>query len=171
MVSLEICAELPNPRYSRVPMDARSVAKAADVKQGTLNAWIARGLIPGVKVGASGKRRNIDFPTAVRIAVFAQLTRHGVAPDRASQIAADLPQNRTQSGWLFIPQQDWRDEWGGPGMACTHMMELAQLPDHLRTLHSLPEFFVMVDVGRLAERVRQAELEWEQSRRGNQADG
>ena len=148
-------------------MDSRTAARAAGVKMGTLNAWIARGWIPGVTVGLSGKRRNIDFETAVRVAVFAQLTKHRVDPDRASQIAADLPGERTQSGWLFVPPQDWRDEWGGPGMACTHMMEIAQLPGLLRTLHSPPEFFVMVDVGQLAARVRAAEQEWKESRGAN----
>jgi hypothetical protein len=34
-----------------------------------------------------------------------------------------------------------------------------------------PSVYVVIDVGQLAERVRHAEREWEQSRRGNQADG
>ena len=171
MLLLEHRADLPNPRYSRVLMDSRTAARAAGVKMGTLNAWFARGWIPGVTVGLSGKRRNIDFETAVRVAVFAQLTKHRVDPDRASQVAADLPRERTQSGWLFVPPQDWREQWGAPGMACTHMMDLAQLHELLRSFHSPPEFFVMIDIGQIAERVRRAEALWQETRSGKQSDG
>ena len=73
MLLLETSAELTNPRYSRVPMDARTVARAAGIKLNTLNAWISRGLITWVTVGTSGKRRDFDFDTAVRIAIFAEL--------------------------------------------------------------------------------------------------
>src|SRR5262249_12289417 len=132
----------------------------------TLGQWIARGLIPGVRVGASGKRRDFDFPTAVRVAVFALLTKNRVDPQRASFIAQDLPHDRTQSGWLFVPAQDRRDVGGGPGMACTHIPELTQLPSLLQQLNPPPRFFVMIDIAQLAERVRQAERDWLQTRGG-----
>jgi len=69
------------------------------------------------------------------------------------------------------PPQDWREQWGAPGMACTHMMELAQLHELLRSFHSPPEFFVMIDIGQIAERVRRAEALWQETRSGKQSDG
>ena len=102
----------------------------------------------------------------MRVAVFAQLTKNRVDPQRASFIAQDLPHDRTQSGWLFVPAQDWREAGGGPGMACTHIPELTQLPSLLQRLTPPPKFFVMIDIAQLAERVRQAERDWLQTRGG-----
>ena len=83
MVFSESDATSENARYPS-GMDARTVARIAKVKIGTLNAWVQRGLIPGMTIGPSGRRRNIDVETATAISVFAQLVNFGVSPDIAS---------------------------------------------------------------------------------------
>src|SRR5262249_37529068 len=102
MLLLETSAELANARYSRVPMDARTVARVAGIKLTTLNAWISRGLITWVPVGTSGKRRDFDFDTALRIAIFADLVRFNAPPDYAARSTASLSETMIQTGWLYV---------------------------------------------------------------------
>ena len=161
MLLLETSAELTNPRYSLVLMDSRSVAKAADVNMATLGQWIARGLIPGVTVGPSGRRRDFGFETAVRVAIFARLTRERVDPARASAVVANMSDEHTQSGWLLIPPQT-----PPPAFVCVHFTDVDELiaAFSFHATSPLPEFFVIVDVAQVAERVRKVELEWLASR-------
>ena len=148
-------------------MDSRSVAKAAHIRMATLGQWIARGLIPGVTVGPSGRRRDFSFATAVRVAIVARLTKEGVDPVRASAVAAAMPDDHTRSGWLLIPPQEPPTDF-----VCVHFADVAELTtafaDH--ATNHLPEFVVIVDVAQLAGRVAAAEQEWEESRGAKKND-
>jgi hypothetical protein len=61
-------------------MDAQTVARVAGIKIGTLNSWVQRNLLRGMTIGASGRRRDIDFETALRILIIAELVRLGISP-------------------------------------------------------------------------------------------
>ena len=71
-------------------MDARTVTQIAGVKLGTLNSWAQQGLIPGMTIAVSGRRRNIDVPTATRIAVVSALVRLGFGAPAAANIVRQL---------------------------------------------------------------------------------
>ena len=170
MLLLETSAELTNPRYSRVPMDARTVARAAGIKLNTLNAWISRGLITWVTVGTSGKRRDFDFDTAVRIAIFAELVRRLAPLDYAELAAKGLSDTRIQAGWLYVIPAQQAGRWTiahffgeGPGERASDLIRLWEDSQHPQ---DAPTFFAAINVGKLAEHVRQAEQEWQQQSRG-----
>lgn len=175
MLLLETSAELTNPRYSRVPMDARTVARAAGIKLNTLNAWISRGLITWVTVGVSGKRRDFDFDTAVRIAIFAELVRLSAPPDYAARSTASLSETMTQTGWLYIipAQVEGR-------ITIAHFSPLEHASELIRRFEDAqdspvenaqdpanfsPASFSAINLAKVASRVRQVERNWERSRR------
>jgi hypothetical protein len=161
MVFAEIQPELPKARYFRGPMDARTVARIAGVKLGTLNAWIQRGLIPGMTIGTKGRPRNIDTATALRIAIFAELVRRLAPPDYAARVAATMSETELQAGWLYlIPGQADR-------MTIAHFSPLehpSELIRHFEDSEDPPTFFAAVNIGKLAAQVRLAEAEWQQRR-------
>jgi hypothetical protein len=159
MVFAEIQTELPKARYFHGAMDARTVARISGVKLGTLNAWIQRGLIPGMTIGTKGRPRNIDANTALRIAIFAELLRHLAPPDYAARVAATMSETEMQAGWLCII----------PGQADRITIAHFSPPEHPSELirqfedsEDPPTFFAAVNVGKLAERVRLAEAEWQE---------
>src|ERR1700731_3865227 len=69
-------------------MDARSLAETARVQVTTLNAWIHRGLVPGVSIGVRGHPRDFDIAAAVHVAVMTELVRLGIGAPGASAIAS-----------------------------------------------------------------------------------
>jgi hypothetical protein len=162
-------------------MDARTVAKAAGIKLNTLNAWISRGTITWVTVGTSGKRRNFDFDTALRVAVFAELVRHSAPPDYAATSTASLSETMIQVGWLYIiparVQGRITIAHFPPGEHASELIrrfEDAQNPpveDVQDPASFSPASFAAISLPKLAARVRAAELQWEQSRGGKQPDG
>ena len=152
--------------YLFCPMDARTVARIAGVKVGTLNSWVQRGLIPGMTIGASGRRRDIDTDTATRIAIFAGLLRANTSIDYAAAVVRTMPPGSTEAGWLYIPGTGVDPTQRTP---ISHRPSLDALTEHARNIEDQlkdpPVFYAALNVGRLAERVRAAELEWQQSRR------
>ena len=171
MLLLETSAELTNPRYSRVPMDARTVARVAGIKLNTLNAWISRGMVSWVTVGTSGKRRDFDFNTALRIAIFAGLIKHLAPPEYAARAAESLSETRIQAGWVcVIPAQ----VEGRLTIAHFSPDEQSELIDLIRLWgdsQEAPTYFDAINVGKLAARVRQAEAEWLARQQDKQPDG
>jgi hypothetical protein len=151
MVLPQIHVKPRNPAYF-LAMDARTVAEIARVKMGTLNQWIARGLIAGMEVRTSGKRRDFDLITAIRIAIFAEMMRLGVPPDLAA-IAIAGPVKL--DGWLlFFPQQPLP-----PGVAARlDVFYEATHEDILAQLASQPEppiSYAVISVAQLVERAGQ----------------
>jgi len=181
MLLPETRAELTNPRYSRVLMDARSVARAAGIKLNTLNAWISRQQVPWVTVGTSGKRRNFDFDTALRIAIFAELVRLSAPPDYAAKSVSSLSETMIQAGWLYIipAQVEGRVTIAHfppseRASALIRRFEDAQnspSEDPQDPASFSPSSFSAINLTSLAARFRAAELQWQQSRGGQHPDG
>ena len=162
----EIRAGSQKERYVFRPMDARTVARIAGVKLGTLNAWVQRGLIPGMTIGTSGRRRSIEISTAVRIAILAELVRFGVAADDAATFVAVMSEAATQGGWLYIPGPEEQHSDPAVRFIVSHHPSHEGIVEHLQNLPDPPAVYAAVNVGKLAERVRQAEVEWQENRRG-----
>src|SRR5256885_14711188 len=106
-------------------MDARAVAEAAGVGVGTLNVWVQRGLIPGMKTGASGRQRDFDLDTATYIAIVSELViRMGITARTASTITK--ARDPTKKKLLLFSDISVR-----PGTAANAAV-LADLNQHLR---------------------------------------
>jgi hypothetical protein len=159
-------------------MNARAVAKLVGAKIGTLNAWIARGYIRGLEVGTSGKRRDIDAQLALQIAIFAELTRFGVTPEEAALLVPrdqELPRlslpgvpmrarHGGRSDWLIVirPGTEVIPGYQLRGALTWRVASLADFENDEK--FSAPAAALVINIPQLAARVRQAELEWQQSR-------
>jgi hypothetical protein len=154
-------------------MDARTVARVARIGVATLNLWAQRGFIPGVEVGTRGRRRDFDLPTALKVVVIAELVRFGFgAPFAAFIIAKEGLHKR-----LLIGRTEQNEESDFPvetldtprrwatQLLCFHFSSDDQIPAQLEQFpYGPPAIYTVINVEKLEERVRQAELEWEQSR-------
>lgn len=156
----EIRTNPQNPRYFLGAMDARTVAKAAGIEVNSLNVWVHRDLIPGMPVGTQGRRRDFDLNTAIGVAIIAELVRFGLSVKQAACFATwEKPPAPFSRRLLVIP------EWvkGGPLAIGYPSNEL--LFDTIRSLpHMLgepPSIYCVIDVECLAQRMKQAEEEWE----------
>jgi hypothetical protein len=174
MVFTETQAELPKARYFARAMDARTVARIAGAKLGTLNAWVQRGLIPSMSLGTKGRPRDIDNETALRIAIFAELVRFGRPPDDASQMAWGFKFTIKDDGFLVVPGPESYTS-GNPDdtrlFGAYYTPHPHDLAASINRMPSPPRVFLTIDVGKIAEQVRQAEQEWQQRRGGQQPDG
>ena len=168
MVFTETEVAAPNPRYPFGRMDARTVARAAKVKVGTLNAWVQRGLVPGMTIGPSGRRRNIDIDTATRIIAIAELVNFGIPPDKASSILAGVTPD---TGLLLIGYNDSPGQ--GPYTVTTVAMPPGSHP--LRALLAgrdsrrdagWTDSSLIIWVASLRERARDAEAQWQKEQGG-----
>jgi len=158
-------------------MNARAVAKLVGAKIGTLNAWIARGYIPGLQVGTSGKRRDIDADTATRIAVLADLLRfvRYMPPEHASSFAWEIDLSKG-GGFVVAPgAENYTADIPGDTRLFGAIYTPADAPDGVAAaiarLPKLPRTYVAINVNEIAQQVRQAEEEWWRSRGGKQPDG
>jgi hypothetical protein len=158
-------------------MNARAVAKLVGAKIGTLNAWIARGYIRGLEVGTSGKRRNIDADTALRIAIFADLIRFAryMPPEHASSLAWEIDLSKG-GGFLVAPGAE---NYTAANPGNTRLFGAIYTPADapggvaatIARLPKLPRTYVTINVDEIAEQVRQAEAEWLARQEGKQPDG
>jgi hypothetical protein len=162
MVFAETEAAAPNRRYPYGSMDARAVTRAAKVKVGTLNAWVQRGLIPGMTIGASGRRRNIDVDTATQIIVFAELVNFGVPPDKASRIVAGV---MPDTGLLLIgydsPGEGPYTVTAFPMPPGSHPLDALLAARKSRSDIGWTDLSVIIWVGSLRQRARNAEAQWQ----------
>jgi hypothetical protein len=158
---MTLIAEIPAPqkkeRYPFRVMDARTVARTAKVKVGTMNAWVQRGLIPGMTIGASGRRRNIDIDTATRIIVFAGLIKFGIPPEKASDIVASIGPNNE---FLLVEYESL-----GEGPYVVTALEVPPafppIPAILAGRNLRPELSLIVYVDGLRQEARNAQEQWE----------
>ena len=130
-----------------IGIDASTLSEIAGVAVGTLNVWIARGLIPDVTTGTQGRARFFDLDTAIHVAIMTALVRQGYP----APFAADLTYSARQGGWnnrgkLAIERLDplHFHSWQAPS--------LSGLDDAL----DRPEVFTIIEIDRIAERVRTA---------------
>jgi hypothetical protein len=159
-------ANLSKPRYRRRAMNAPAVAKLIRGKLGTLNAWIARGYFDGLEVGTPGKRRDIDPETALKIAVFAEMVTRFSIPPEAAKVAVNT--QTLPRGWWLVPAP--AQALGAGYQLVAHRVSSFDLIEeelqNLQTIGEPPASYVLINVDMLAERVRLAEEEWQQSRGG-----
>ena len=138
-------------------MNAQTCARAAGIEPGTFNAWIRRGLIPGMTIGVSGRRQNIDLDTATRVAIFAELFRLGIPAGYASMFVT-IPIDR-HAKRLIVMKYETNDEAFLSGKPLASTLESDdQIPEYLRSrFPDGPPTYVVINVERLAERMRRAE--------------
>jgi hypothetical protein len=149
-------------------MDARSLAAAAQVQVLTLNAWVHRGLVPGVSVGSRGRPRDFDHSAAVHITLMAELVRLGLGSGTASAIARDRPQSK-QLCLVFGMQ---------PGALATvigeqHLRRAPlpigfdsedELPGKFARLGINPAMYTVINVELIKDRMTAANVRWERER-------
>ena len=141
-------------------MDARSLAEAAGVSVGTLNVWVQRDLIPGVKIGARGRRRVFGLEAATSLLLIAELVRFGLSAPMASQIAAEV-RNRGAKRLLItrLPASAGETKYrtaycGSDADAVVQMNEIRALAE--RRQEPRPLIFALVDIEAMTERMRAA---------------
>lgn len=157
-------------------MDARSVCAAAGIAVTTLNVWIQRGAIPGWTVKGSGRARDFDFETALRIAITAELVRLGISAPTAGFFT--FPKNpEDERGFyrklLFIRAPatvevtaHGTERWPAREL-CFGFSSEEEIPQLLRTQfpHGMPAAaYAVINVEVLETRMQHAWEQWEQSR-------
>jgi hypothetical protein len=172
MVFEEIPTTFKKARYFLCAMDARTAARIAGVKLGTLNAWAQRGLIPGMTLGTKGRARDIDADTALRLAVYAALIRFDRPPDDASKMAWGFDLSKG-GGFLVVPGPENYTEAADPegkppdarlfGAIYTPAAAPGGVAATIARLPKQPRTYLVISVGEIAEQVRQAEQQWQQS--------
>ena len=172
MIFAETEGAAPNRRYFGRSMDARTIARAAHVGIGTLNSWAHRRLVPGLLIGARGRRRDIDIGTATRIILFAELVNIGIPANKASGIVAGV---EADTGLLWIGYNESQGQ--GPytvtalplplGSDLVHALGVARKSRHDFGWTTDPPLSLIVWVPGLVRRALDAEAEW----RAEQGEG
>jgi hypothetical protein len=160
-------------------IDAAAVERITGVLTGTVNMWIRRGLIPGMSVGTQGSAREFDLDTVLHIAVMGALGRLGFAAPFAARAASDaLDEGFHQLG--VRGNRSVRKRRSGPSARGAKLVigppreiygffsmvpvvdpVIAETPEKLDAFldtfpDGRPEAFVVVEIDRIAARVREA---------------
>jgi hypothetical protein len=146
---------------SATGIDAAAVTRIAGVAVGTLNVWINRNLIPGVTVGAQGRARFFDLETVLHIAIMVALVQLGYAAPFASRGAYLARDGSERLGAKLIIGPPRKLPGGRLGSSPTITFVEAHSPQDLdrvldRFVDGRPESFTIVEVDRVAARVRKA---------------
>jgi hypothetical protein len=147
-----------------VTIDAAAVARITGVPIGTLNVWIQRGLVPGISVGTKGLAREFDLDTVLHIAVTVALVQLGYGAPFASMAAAESRNGFERTGAKLIIGPPRRNVYGRgvtPTIDCYIPDEKGRPRTDLNAFlgsfsEGRPEAFTVVELDRLAARVRQA---------------
>jgi hypothetical protein len=148
-------------------VDSRALSRATGVQAGTLNAWIQRGYVPGMDVEVSGRRRDFDVDTATHIAVMAELMQLGFG---AAFAAVSAISARHKKRLLFAkrairavgtPNFEFQGSFGFEPFESEAELSKA-LANFATADFELPSAYVVIDVERIAARMRQAEEEWQE---------
>ena len=160
-------------------MDARSVCAAARIAVPTLNVWIQRGVIPGWTVTGSGRQRDFDFETALRIAITSELVRLGISAKTAGMFV--FPRNPADDRGFYrrllfirVPAtteitEQGTEHWPAREL-CFGFSSEEEIPQLLTTQfpYGLPaSAYAVINVEVLEARMQRAWEQWEQSRRGS----
>jgi hypothetical protein len=143
-------------------IDAAAVERITRVLTGTVNMWIRRGLIPGMSVGTQGSAREFDFDTVLHIAVMGALGRLGFAAPFAAMAASEArDEGFDQLGAKLVIGPPRKNVYGFLSMVPTvdHVIAetLAELEPFLDEFaDGRPEAFVVLEIDRIAARVREA---------------
>jgi hypothetical protein len=142
-------------------IDAAAVERITGVLTGTVNMWIRRGLIPGMSVGTQGSAREFDLDTVLHIAVMGALGRLGFAAPFAAMAASEaLDEGFDQLGAKLVIGPPRENVYGFFSMVPTTDPVIAETPEKLEAFldnfpGGRPEAFVVVEIDRIAARVRE----------------
>jgi hypothetical protein len=146
-------------------MDARTVAAVAGVEVGTLNVWVQRNLIHGMKIGARGRQRDFDVDTATHIAVMAVLMQLGVGAPLASLLARIACDGKrflfAKSPSRAVGTRNFRVQGSFLFNSCKSEAELSEAIVELENQYPGVEGYIVLNVERTAARTQQAEDEWQ----------
>jgi len=159
-------------------MDARGVCEVAGIAVPTLNVWIQRGVIPGWTVTGSGRLRDFDFETALRIAITSELVRLGISAKTAGMFV--FPRNPHDGRGFYrrllfvrVPAtvevtEAGTERWPAREL-CFGFSSEEEIPQLLRTQfpYELPAAgYAVINVEVLEARMQRAWEQWERSRIG-----
>jgi hypothetical protein len=158
-------------------MDARAVSKAADVPINTLNVWVARGVVPGMSIGARGRQRDFDLETVINVALLAALARLGLGTAKASAVVRNRGHHKRLMLYSSISLTKESDSvWGYPQQAAlipTGFESDAELPELLQRAQIqtgvAPAVYAIINVELIAARMQRAHEQWERRNRGKGA--
>ena len=141
-------------------IDAAAVQRIAGVPHMALNVWINRRLIPGVAPTDPGKARLFNLATTLHIATTAALTRLGFGPAFAAMAAAEAQNGHDRPGAKIIVGPPRRNVYGTGSTPTIDFVEAETIEELDAVLDGFvdgrPESYVIVELDRLAARVRQA---------------
>jgi hypothetical protein len=156
-------------------MDSRTLSKATGMPAGTLNAWIQRGYVPRMDVEVSGRRRDLDLPTAIYIAIMTELVRLGFGAPFASWITIQgshhkrfvMARNATKPDANYPPEAVGTQTVRQAALYEIEGFEsYATLPKALAKFSGgVPSGYVVIDVEQITAKMKQAETEWQQRRK------
>ena len=159
-------------------MDARAVAEAAGIPVGTLNVWVQRGLIPGMKVGSQGRQRDFDLNTAIGIGIVGEFVRFGFdAPvasmflPRVSKRTPSITKRLLRSKRLLISRKPIPGQpLGAEEYAIFGFDTESELPA-LFQASERPNAYAVIDLDNIKARMKQAEKEWRQRKKSGPVHG
>jgi hypothetical protein len=151
-------------------MDARTLARLARVNIGTFNVWAHRGLLPGLETGVRGRRRNIEPTAATGILIFAELVRFGFSPDDASRMVSAMTDFIIKEGFLVVPQPKFGEGRYAVAGGVIHARDHAEMTTTTQNPR-FPPIYLVLKIRDLADQVRQAEREWEETARASNPNG
>jgi hypothetical protein len=142
-----------------IETNADTAARAGGIEVGTLNVWIQRRLLPGVAVGASGKRRKFTLDDVMHVVVMAKLVQLGLASPIASAAAAMAREewNKPAAVLTIAPAADKRLGDRDTFFYDIHALsgEALKQEDWLCAHNPRPEGYIILELFRIAERVRE----------------
>jgi hypothetical protein len=137
-------------------IDAAAVERITGVKTGTTNMWIQRNLVPGMSVGTQGSAREFSVDTVLHIALMGILGGLQFAAP-LSEIITEyaLKQSADVPGARLVIGPPSRKLSTVPTFDCTTVEKLDAFLDGFGA-SGRPEGYVIVELDRLAARVRTA---------------
>jgi len=149
-------------------LDSRKLSELTEVRVGTLLSWVQRGFVPGTGVEVSGRRRDLDPKTAMHIAVMAELMPYGLGSQWASYAAqgavdAYLDGQPDCMVVYLKTEKKWKAQVNEETKKSIMQLDAEERPD----------VFTVINIARIAEKIQQAEAEYQSSRktRDAKADG
>jgi hypothetical protein len=140
-------------------IDATAVTRITGVQIGTINVWVQRGILPGISVGTKGLAREFDLDTVLHIAATATLVQLGFGAPFASMAAAAAKGGFEKPGAKLVIGSPRQNVYGlgatPPTIDYVEAKTSKKLNEFLDGLaNGRPEAYTLVELDRLAKRVR-----------------
>jgi hypothetical protein len=152
-------------------IDAAAVARISGVQVGTINVWIQRNLVPGMSVGTQGSAREFGVDAVLHIALMGVLGGLQFAAPLSAMITDYvLEQSADQRGARLVIGPPSRKLSSVPTFDTTTAEKLDAFLDDFGAAGRL-EGYVVIELDRLAARVRKAFAEPDKAERAKRAYG